>query len=297
MSTMRFNFPYIERGRRSPDPERVLRETWLAAFEAATERGAAGRPRGGSRSAAASPRCARPTGCRRRAGVPRLPCTRRARPRSCAEHLERIRVPMLFLQGTRDPFANPDLLKQVLARLGDRAVLEPVEGGDHSFRIRGVRPTIARSARRWPPPRHLRPAGRRGALMPRRNRRAPTRDTARTHAGVGGTGLGERSGHRGAAADERQALSMPRMRPRDPAGHVALRRRPRRPGRRRHWHERCWQVELNRTRGRRPGAERRSAPAIIPVPPPPVRRCITSHRSGWAGSAVARSGGAPGTAA
>ena len=38
VATMRFNFPFIERGRRSPDPERVLRETWLAAFDAATER-------------------------------------------------------------------------------------------------------------------------------------------------------------------------------------------------------------------------------------------------------------------
>src|ERR671914_1842812 len=36
VATMRFNFPYVERGRRSPDPERVLRETWLAAFDAAT---------------------------------------------------------------------------------------------------------------------------------------------------------------------------------------------------------------------------------------------------------------------
>ena len=38
VATMRFNFPYVERGRRSPDPERVLRETWLAAFEAASQR-------------------------------------------------------------------------------------------------------------------------------------------------------------------------------------------------------------------------------------------------------------------
>jgi predicted alpha/beta-hydrolase family hydrolase len=56
-----------------------------------------------------------------------------------AEHLERIEVPMLFIQGTRDPFARPDLLARVLKRLGDRATLEPVEGGDHSFRIRGVK--------------------------------------------------------------------------------------------------------------------------------------------------------------
>jgi uncharacterized protein len=54
-----------------------------------------------------------------------------------ADHLERISVPMLFLQGTRDPFARTELLEGVLERLGDRATLVPVEGGDHSFRVRG----------------------------------------------------------------------------------------------------------------------------------------------------------------
>ena len=44
---------------------------------------------------------------------------------------------MLFLQGTRDPFAKPELLDTVVEKLGDRATLERVEGGDHSFRVRG----------------------------------------------------------------------------------------------------------------------------------------------------------------
>jgi predicted alpha/beta-hydrolase family hydrolase len=56
-----------------------------------------------------------------------------------AEHLGGIEVPMLFLQGTRDPFARPDLLAGVLAGLGDRATLVSIEGGDHSFRVRGQR--------------------------------------------------------------------------------------------------------------------------------------------------------------
>ena len=55
-----------------------------------------------------------------------------------ADHLARIAVPMLFVQGTRDPFARPDLLAKVIDGLGERATLEPVEGGDHSFRVRGV---------------------------------------------------------------------------------------------------------------------------------------------------------------
>jgi predicted alpha/beta-hydrolase family hydrolase len=46
---------------------------------------------------------------------------------------------MLFLQGTRDPFADPALLAKVLRRLGDRAELLPIEGGDHSFNVRGDR--------------------------------------------------------------------------------------------------------------------------------------------------------------
>ena len=42
---------------------------------------------------------------------------------------------MLFVQGTRDDFARADLLDAVLARLGDRATLHRVEGGDHSFGV------------------------------------------------------------------------------------------------------------------------------------------------------------------
>jgi predicted alpha/beta-hydrolase family hydrolase len=53
-----------------------------------------------------------------------------------AEHLDRIAVPMLFLQGTRDEFADRTLLAQVLARLGPRASLHPIEDGGHSFEVR-----------------------------------------------------------------------------------------------------------------------------------------------------------------
>ena len=44
---------------------------------------------------------------------------------------------MLFLQGTRDTFARPELLHPVLARLGERPQLVAIEGGDHSFRVPG----------------------------------------------------------------------------------------------------------------------------------------------------------------
>lgn len=142
VATLRFDFPYIERGRRSPDPERVLRETWLAAFEEASERAgkrpvfAGGKSLGG-RIASMCVADGMPSAGLVFLGYPLHPPGRTDRLR--AEHLARIDVPMLFLQGTRDPFAQPDLLEGVLAGLGDRATLVSIEGGDHSFRVRGVK--------------------------------------------------------------------------------------------------------------------------------------------------------------
>jgi len=52
-----------------------------------------------------------------------------------AEHLASVDVPMLFLQGTRDEFAQLDLLREVVRNLGDRATLHLIEEGDHSFKV------------------------------------------------------------------------------------------------------------------------------------------------------------------
>jgi hypothetical protein len=52
-----------------------------------------------------------------------------------AEHLSRIKVPMLFLQGTRDDLADLGLIRSVTASLGALATLHVVEGGDHSFAV------------------------------------------------------------------------------------------------------------------------------------------------------------------
>ena len=54
---------------------------------------------------------------------------------SRAEHLSQVRVPMLFLQGTRDEFARLELLTEVCERLGPRATLHLIEEGDHSFKV------------------------------------------------------------------------------------------------------------------------------------------------------------------
>ena len=52
-----------------------------------------------------------------------------------ADHLMRINEPMLFLQGTRDRLALPELLNPVLTRLGDRAHVEWLGDGDHDFKV------------------------------------------------------------------------------------------------------------------------------------------------------------------
>ena len=141
VATMRFNFPYAERGRRSPDSERVLRETWLAAFEAAkaaAERSVlvGGKSLGG-RIASMCVADGMPADGIVFLGYPLHPPGRPERIRD--EHLYRVEVPMLFLQGTADPFARPELIARVLGRLGERATLEMIEGGDHSFKLRGTR--------------------------------------------------------------------------------------------------------------------------------------------------------------
>jgi len=52
-----------------------------------------------------------------------------------AEHLDQVLQPMLFLQGTRDDLADLGLVREVTARLGDRATLHVVTGADHSFAV------------------------------------------------------------------------------------------------------------------------------------------------------------------
>jgi hypothetical protein len=52
-----------------------------------------------------------------------------------AEHLSDVRIPMLFLQGTRDDLADLDLLRPVCNQLGDRATLKLLEHADHSFNV------------------------------------------------------------------------------------------------------------------------------------------------------------------
>ena len=141
LATMRFNFPYLEAGRRSPDTEGVLRDAWRAAFEAASARTKAepvwvsGKSLGGRiASMCAADGEIDPAGLVF-LGYPLHPPGKPERIRD--EHLYRVEAPMLFLQGTSDPFATPALLRRVVQKLGDRATLVPFEGGGHSFEVRG----------------------------------------------------------------------------------------------------------------------------------------------------------------
>ena len=141
VATMRFNFRYSETGRRSPDPERVLRDVWIGAFEEAARLGkgrpvfAGGKSLGGRiASMCTADGQIAPAGLVF-VGYPLHPPGKPEKVRDA--HLSAIDVPMLFLQGTADPFARTEVLAPVLRRLKDRAAYVPVDGGDHSFRVKG----------------------------------------------------------------------------------------------------------------------------------------------------------------
>jgi predicted alpha/beta-hydrolase family hydrolase len=142
IAAARFNFHYMDAGRRSPDPEASLRAAWNEAFDGVAAM-AGGLPvfvGGKSLGGRIASMCV--ADGMQAAGLVFLgyPLHPPGKPdRLRADHLQRIEVPMLFLQGTRDPFAKPELLDKVIEKLGDRATLERVEGGDHSFRVRGVK--------------------------------------------------------------------------------------------------------------------------------------------------------------
>ena len=142
IATARFNFHYLNAGRRSPDPEPALRAAWTEAFEGVRAMAGGvpvlvgGKSLGGRIASMCVADGMEASGLVF-LGYPLHPPGKPDRLR--ADHLERIEVPMLFLHGTRDPFAKPELLEKVIAKLGDRATLEDVDGGDHSFRVRGAK--------------------------------------------------------------------------------------------------------------------------------------------------------------
>jgi len=140
IATLRYQFPYMERRASRPDPPAVAAATVRAAAAEAARVApglplvAGGKSFGGRMTSTAQAEAPLP-GVRGLVflGFPLHPPGRPDDKR--AEHLAQVRIPMLFLQGDRDEFADLKLLKPVVKRLGDRATLHLVEGGDHSFHV------------------------------------------------------------------------------------------------------------------------------------------------------------------
>jgi hypothetical protein len=140
IASLRYQFPYMEKGSRRPDLPAIAQATVRAAV---AEAGrccpglpliAGGKSFGGrmtSQAQAAAPLA----GVHGLAflGFPLHPAGKPSSDR--AQHLADVPVPMLFMQGTRDSLAEVALLEPVVERLGPSATLHLVDGGDHSFHV------------------------------------------------------------------------------------------------------------------------------------------------------------------
>jgi predicted alpha/beta-hydrolase family hydrolase len=140
VATLRYQFPYMEKGAKRPDTGAVLTETARSAVAAARQHAAGlplfagGKSMGGRMTSLAAAKEAL-EGVR---GLIFLGFPLHAAGKPSAErgqHLFDVSVPMLFLQGSRDALADLKLMKPLCLRLGKRAELYVVEGGDHSFHM------------------------------------------------------------------------------------------------------------------------------------------------------------------
>jgi uncharacterized protein len=140
VATLRYQFPYMEAGRKRPDSPAVLEATVRAAATRARELTpglptiAGGKSLGGRMTSSAAAQQALPSV----AGLVFLgfPLHPPGRPgTSRADHLTRVDIPLLFLQGSRDDFARLDLITDVCEELGVNATLQVVEDADHSFAV------------------------------------------------------------------------------------------------------------------------------------------------------------------
>ena len=138
VAVLRYNFPYMEAGSKRPDAPKVAHATVRDAVAEAARRFprlplfAGGKSFGGrmtSQAQAAEPL----PGVKGLVfvGFPLHPAGKPSDER--AKHLDDVRVPMLFLQGTNDALAELALLQPVVAHLGTRAELATFEHADHSF--------------------------------------------------------------------------------------------------------------------------------------------------------------------
>jgi len=140
VATLRYQFPYMEQKRRVPDAPTVATATVASAASAAAKAApglsllAGGKSFGGRMSSqAASQGLLESVRGLVFFGFPLHPPNKPGTKR--AEHLAKVPMPMLFLQGTRDTLADLKLLRPICADLGSRATLHIIETADHSFHV------------------------------------------------------------------------------------------------------------------------------------------------------------------
>ncbi|CAL74608.1 conserved hypothetical protein; putative hydrolase; putative exported protein [Bradyrhizobium sp. ORS 278] len=140
VATLRFEFPYMEKGSKRPDPPAVAQAAVRAAVAAASRLCpgvpliAGGKSFGGRMTSQAQSLAPLPgVSGLGFLGFPLHPAGKPSIAR--AEHLDAIDVPMLFLQGTRDKLAEMELLVPVVKRLGARATLHRLDQADHAFHV------------------------------------------------------------------------------------------------------------------------------------------------------------------
>jgi uncharacterized protein len=140
LATLRYQFPYMEHHGKRPDPPALCHATVRAAAAAALRLSpslplfAGGKSFGGRMTSQAQ--AAAPLAAVRGLVFLGFPLHPPRQPSdSRAQHLSQIKIPLLFLQGTRDAFAEWSLLQPVVTQLGDRATLSAVQDADHSFHV------------------------------------------------------------------------------------------------------------------------------------------------------------------
>ncbi len=137
VATLRFNFPYREAGRRAPGAQKQSEDCYRAIVDHVRDEGlpvfCGGKSYGG-RMATHIAAEGVPMDGLVLLSYPLHPPGKQDRLR--VEHLPDVNAPMLFVQGTRDPFATPELLEEAVRSL-NAAKLVRVDGGDHSLNVRG----------------------------------------------------------------------------------------------------------------------------------------------------------------
>ena len=140
IATLRYQFPYMEQRRGAPNPPKILIATVAAAVRAAAAEIpglpllAGGKSMGGRMTSQAAAQGLLPNvGGLVFFGFPLHPPKQPGSKR--AEHLSDVKLPMLFLQGTRDELADLKLLRPICKKLGTPSTLHIIESADHSFHV------------------------------------------------------------------------------------------------------------------------------------------------------------------